>query len=141
MAKIKDLSKVAAKWSTVTPSRTQDYVDGVTNPKKDWAASTAASEGNWKQGVQAAAAKGRFGQGVKKAGNAAWADGVTKKGAGRWGAGVAQSGDRFAAGFQPYHQAISSVQLPPRGPRRDPRNLDRVKAVVDAVVKVKEAKG
>jgi len=141
MAKIKDLAKVADKWSTVTPSRTQDYVDGVTNPKKDWAASTAAAEGNWKQGVQQAAAKGRFGSGVKRAGNTAWADGVTKKGAGRWGAGVAQSGDRYAAGFQPYHAAISSVTLPPRGPRRDPRNLDRVKAVVDAMVKVKEAKG
>lgn len=141
MAKIKDLAKVAEKWTTVTPGRTQDYVDGVNNPRRSWASATAAGEANWKQGVTQAAAKGRFGQGVKKAGDAKWADGVQKKGAGRWGAGVSQSSDRYAAGFQPYHQAIAAVQLPPRGPRRDPRNLDRVKAVVDAVSKVKESQG
>jgi len=31
----------------------------------------------------------------------------------------------------PYHAAIERVDLGPRFPRRDPRNLSRVKAVVD----------
>ncbi|KKM97798.1 hypothetical protein LCGC14_1164310, partial [marine sediment metagenome] len=37
-------------------------------------------------------------------------------------------------GFTPYQAAISAVVLPPRYARRDPRNLARVKAVVDALI-------
>lgn len=141
MAAIKDLQKIGSKWTTVTPARTQDYVEGVQNPKKSWQTATKAAEGNWKQGVQAAATRGAFGKGVAASGDQAWKDGVTMKGQSRWGQGVQQSADKYQAGFAPYHQAISSVNLPPRGPRRDPRNLERVKAVVDAMVKVKEARG
>ena len=40
----------------------------------------------------------------------------------------------YEKGFARYHAAIDRVDLGPRFPRRDPRNLARVKAVVDALV-------
>jgi len=39
--------------------------------------------------------------------------------------------------FAPFREAIEKVDLGPRFPRRDPRNLERVKRVVDALIKVK----
>ena len=44
---------------------------------------------------------------------------------------------KYAAGFAPYRDAIERVTLPPRYARRDPRNLERVKAVVNALVEAK----
>ncbi|GAI56304.1 unnamed protein product, partial [marine sediment metagenome] len=38
----------------------------------------------------------------------------------------------------PYHDAISRVDLGPRFPKRDPRNLNRVKIIVDALIAEKD---
>jgi len=40
----------------------------------------------------------------------------------------------FEAGFKPYHEAIARVDLGPRFPKRDFRNLERVKRIVDAMI-------
>ncbi|KKL20737.1 hypothetical protein LCGC14_2452450, partial [marine sediment metagenome] len=48
--------------------------------------------------------------------------------------GVTVAHGDYAAGFAPYQAAIAAVVLPPRYARRDPRNLARVKAVVDALI-------
>jgi hypothetical protein len=138
MAAIKALDRIANKWATVTPQRSGDYEDGIRNPSKDWARQAAAAESSYKDGVTKAANAGRFGRGVSKAGTQAWQQGALDKGTTRWGPGVSVSQNKYAAGIQPYHSAISSATLPPRYARRDPRNLDRVKAVVMAVSKVKE---
>ena len=138
MAQIKSTADIANKWQTVTPQRTADFEAGVKAPRRSWAQSAAAAEGNYKAGVQQAMQKGSFGKGVQKAGDQKWQNGAITKGVNRWGAGIAQAGDAFQAGFEPYQKAIASVNLPPRFPKRDARNLDRVKAITDAVGKEKE---
>lgn len=137
---IRSIDVIASKWAKVTPGRTEDYRFGVENPRKDWAASTAAAEGAYEGGVQAAIAKKRFGKGVKQAGTAKWAKGAIEKGTARWGPGVTIAEPNYASGFAPYRDAIAHAVLPPRYPRRDPRNLERVKAVVNALSKAKEAR-
>ena len=82
--------------------------------------------------------KKKFGKGVTAAGDAAWQKGAQEKGTSRWGAGVALSQDKYRQNFAPYRDAIERVQLPPRGPKRDPRNLKRVEAVNAALIAVKE---
>ncbi|MDK1039706.1 MAG: hypothetical protein QGD91_12500 [Actinomycetota bacterium] len=139
MAAIKAVEAIAAKWLAVTPARAGDYESGVRNPRKDWAEETAAAEGAWKEGVAKAATAGRFGRGVKAAGTQAWQTGAITKGVPRWAQGIQLSGDKYARGFAPYREAISRVTLPPRFARRDPRNMLRVKAIVDALVDVKES--
>ena len=134
MAEIKSLASIREKWARVTPGRTEDYTLGIQNPKRDWAEEAIAGKANWKAGIDAAAAKDMFAKGVSKAGTAKWRDGALKKGPGRFAEGVMISSPAYEKGFAPFHAAIERVDLGPRFPRRDPRNLMRVKAVVDAVI-------
>jgi len=134
MAEIKSMANIRDKWTRVTPGRTEDYKLGIQNPKRDWEAETIASEDNWKAGIDAAAGKGLFGKGVTKAGTKKWQEKALKKGPGRFAEGVYIAGPDYEAGFKPYRDAIERVDLGPKFPRRDPRNLDRVKRVVDALV-------
>lgn len=137
MAEIKSLSAIREKWARVTPLRTEDYKIGVEHPKRDWEEETAAAEGNYKMGVDAAHAKGLFVKGVREAGSQKWRRGALTKGPGRFAEGVMIAAPDYERGFARYHDAIERVDLGPRFPRRDPRNLGRVKAVVDALIEEK----
>ena len=129
MAQIKSLDKIASKFVTVTPQRSrQQYREGVSAPRRSWSGATAAAEGNYEQGVQAAITRKSFGKGVRAAGDSKQMTNAAGKGATRFGPGVAEAGPAYNAGFAPYHAAIGSVTLPPRFARRDPRNLARVSA-------------
>ncbi|MBA7494507.1 hypothetical protein ES702_05083 [subsurface metagenome] len=139
MAFIRSIAKIAEKFAAVTPGRTAEYEYGVSNPRRDWEAATVAAEPAYEQGVAQAIAKKRFGKGVKKASSAKWQKGAMEKGTVRWGPGVTLSKDDYAKGFAPYHDEIEKVKLPPRYPRRDPRNLKRVEAIALALGKRKEA--
>ena len=137
MAEIKSMSSIASKWTRVTPGRTEDYKLGIQNPKRDWATETGEAKDNWKAGVDGAAAKDMFAKGVTAAGTRKWQEKALKKGPGRFAEGVYGAGGDYEKGFKPYHAAIEAVDIGPRFPKRDPRNLDRVRKVVDAMVAVK----
>ncbi len=139
MAEIRDVGAIASKWAKVTPERTADYEAGVQSPRKDWARAAGAAADAWKGGVQAAIANNSFSKGVAKAGSAAWQEGATTKGVSRWGQGVGLAQDKYQTGFAPYVESIKRLTLPPRFARRDPRNLARVQAVVEAMVATKKA--
>jgi len=134
MAEIKSLSAIREKWTRVTPGRTDDYTLGIKNPRRDWADETEAAAGNYKAGVDAAHAKGLFVKGVVKAGSKKWQDKSLVKGPGRFAEGVYIAGPDFEDGFKPYHEAIARVDIGPRFPKRDPRNLDRVRKIVEALI-------
>jgi len=57
-----------------------------------------------------------------------------KKGPARFAEGVYIAQPDYEKGFAPYREAIAAADLGPRYPKRDPRNLNRVKAIVDALV-------
>jgi len=141
MAAIRDLTKSSDKWQRRASVATPDYQAGIQTPRRDWAEATAASEGNYKAGVTAAANAGRFGAGVKKAGSEAWKAGALAKGPARYAEGVTLAVQNWQAGFQPYQQAISAVSLPPRGPTGSPQNLQRVAAMANANRQLKERLG
>jgi len=134
MAEIKPLSAIRDKWARVTPGRTEDYKLGIANPKRDWAEETAAGSDNWKAGVDKAASQDLFSKGVIEAGTKKWQDKALKKGPGRFAEGVYLAGPDYEKGFSRFHEAIARVDLGPRFPKRDPRNLERVKRVVEALV-------
>ena len=139
MIPIKSAAQIADKWTRVTPGRSEDYKLGVANPGADWATETQAAKGNWKAGLDAAAAKDLYGKGVEKAGTKKWQEKALKKGPGRFSEGVYMAGPDFQKGFAPFREAIANADIGPRFPRRDPRNIDRVKRVVDALVAAKLA--
>ena len=134
MAEIKSMTAIEEKWTRVTPQRTEDYKKGIENPRRDWETETLAARDNWKAGVDAAHSKGLFSRGVSVAGTKKWTEKALAKGPGRFAEGVYLAGPDYAKGFAPYREAIAKVDLGPKFPRRDPRNLDRVKRVVNALV-------
>jgi hypothetical protein len=137
MAEIKSLGSIRDKWQRITPGRTDDYKQGIENPRRDWETETAAAKDNWKAGIDAAASKNMFSKGVAKAGTGKWKNNALKKGPSRFAEGVYIAGPDYEKGFAPFHEAIAKTNLGPRFPKRDPRNLERVKKIVDAMVKVK----
>jgi hypothetical protein len=140
MAEIKAMSSIRDKWARVTPQRSEDYTLGIHNPKRDWAAEATAGAANWKAGIDAAAGKKLFEKGVQAAGSAKWKAKSLAKGPGRFAEGVYIAAPDYEKGFAPYREAIASADLGPRFPKRDPRNLERVKKVVSALVDAKVGK-
>ena len=139
MAEIRSMSQIRDKWTRVTPMRQEDYKLGIQNPRRDWQNETLEAKDNWKLGVDQAHAKGLFEKGVTAAGTAKWKENALKKGPGRFAEGVYMAGPEYEKGFRPYHAAIEACDLGPRYPRRDPRNLERVKRIVEAMIAVKLA--
>ena len=139
MADIKTAAQIRDKWTRVTPGRTEDYKLGIAQPRRNWEQNTAAGAENWKAGIDKAASQGLFARGVTEAGNKKWQEKALKKGPARFSEGVYLAGDDYGKGFEPYRQAIASVDLGPRYPKRDPRNMDRIKRIVDALVQAKTA--
>jgi hypothetical protein len=138
---VKDMGKIAEKFARRAGQAGADYEAGAKNPRRSWAQATAAGEANYEQGVAAAISKKRFGKGVTKAGDAKFQRGVVEKGVARYPAGVAASTGDYAAGFEPFRSALASTTLPPRRARRDPQNLARVNAVVQAMIRTAESQG
>lgn len=134
MAEIRPLSMIRDKWTRVTPQRMEDYKIGIQNPRRDWAEEAGAAADTYKAGVDAAHAKGMFKKGVDEAGTQKWKDRAIKKGPGRFAEGVYIAGPDYEKGFAPYREAIAAVDIGPRFPKRDPRNIDRVRKVVDALI-------
>jgi hypothetical protein len=133
MVKTKGVDRTVAKWQNKVAGAQGDYADGVANPKADWAQETSKAEGSWKQGVAQASAEGRFGKGVAKAGTAKWQKGATEKGPGRWAEGVSKAESEYRSGMGEVISTLESISLPPRGPKGDPKNYDRTRAIGTAL--------
>ena len=128
MVKTKSLEATTAKWQAKVANASQDYADGVANPRRDWEAATKEAAPIYKEAVIKAANEGRFEKGVSGKGQK-WAANAATKGVERWPGGVAQAGPEYANGMGKVLAAINSTVLPARRPAGDPANLQRVAAV------------
>lgn len=135
------MEQASDKWVRRASVAGPDYQNGISNPKKDWATASLEGGANYRQGVTAAAAAGRFETGIKKAGVEKWRSNALKKGPGRFAEGVAIGRDEWQKGFSPYHSAIGSITLPPRGPKGDPKNIQRVAAIATVLRQLREKTG
>lgn len=133
MPPLKPTSDIAAKWARVTPQRTEDYRNGVSNPRADWASSTAAADQQWRDGITAAAGRGAFAAGVRAAGTQKWQAKAIEKGPTRFAEGVSLGAGDYERGFAPFRETIERTTLPPRGPKGDPRNIERVRVMSAAL--------
>ena len=138
---VKPIEDASDKWVRRAGVASEDYKKGVENPRRSWAESASAAEASYKAGVVSAANAGRYGKGVKAAGDSKWKEMAITKGPGRFAEGVAIGKDDWQKGFAPYHSTLNSLKLPARGPKGDPKNLQRVVAVANALRAVFERKG
>ena len=132
MPKVPDLNRVAAKWSQNAGNATQSYTDGVQNPKEDWKQATIAAADNYKVAVTKAANDGRFAKGVNRTSTEKQIQASVQKGTERFAQGVALAGPDFAEGIKPVLDVIATTQLPPKKPKGDPANIQRVAALAAA---------
>jgi hypothetical protein len=133
MAEIRPLDFIVNKYTAVTPGRSEQYRQGVTNPRRPWQRQALAAGQTYRTAVTAAANAGRFEAGINRVGDAKWSRGATQKGPDRFATGTAAAGPDYQAGFSRYHQVIQGTALPPRGPRGQEANLQRVTAIARAL--------
>lgn len=133
MTAIKSTSASSDKWVRRSSVAGPDYQSGINNPRRDWAEAASAANDNYRQAVTQAAQQGRFAQGVKNAGSDRWRDRSLAKGPSRFSEGVSLAQDDWERGFAPYAETISRLNLPARGPKGSPQNLQRVQAVSQAL--------
>lgn len=131
--KIKSAPEIAKKWADVTPARSAQWqAEVAATPDGDWADAAVAAAPIWEQGVTEAAARGLFASGIE-ANRTKWKRKAIALGPARYGTGVRAAQQDMAAGFAPYRDVISAIELPPRGPRGSPGNYERVRVVGEAL--------
>jgi len=133
MPPVKSLNKISEKWARQAQSATPSYEDGVRNPRRDWGSATAEANDAYKKGIQQSIAQDRFLKGVKAAGTAKWQENTLAKGPGRWADGISKSTGAYETGFKPYRDVIERTQLPKRGAKGDPANINRVAVMAKAL--------
>lgn len=136
--RVKSGAEIAAKWSRVSAQRDGDYRDGVSDPGVEWSRNAAAAEQTYADGVQEAIGRGAFGKGVQAAGDEKWRRKTTEVGTQRWAPGIRAATSDFEKGFEPFREALERVDLPPRRPRGDPQNIERVAVVARALAEARK---
>jgi hypothetical protein len=130
---IKPLNRIAEKWGANSALAGDSYREGVQSPRRSWAAAAAGADDARRAGLAEADARNAFVTGVNAAGDAKWKNNATILGPARFRQGVQNAKPAFSAGFSKYHSVISGVTLPPRGPKGSPENIERVRAIADAL--------
>ena len=136
--KLRPLDQIVDKWNRRASAAGPDYQAGIQAPRTPWSQGALSAKEAWKQAVTDAASKDLFAKGVAKAGDAKWATKALSVGVRRYPEGVAAAKDDYKNNFAPFYDALGKVALPARAPRGDPRNLERVKAIVNAMRQTKE---
>ena len=125
------------RWVKRASIATEDYRQGVQAPRRNWKEATLAAREAWRQGVQQAISQGRWERRVSATRNEDWEEKAATLGADRYAPGVQAAQDIYAARVTPYLQAIERLTLPPRGPKGDPRNLERVRLIAQTLHNLK----
>lgn len=127
--RIQALSDIVEKWARRAGQATQDFIRGLQNPRRPWQEATLDAKDSYVAGVQAAIANDLFSKGVQRTSNAEWVERARTIGAPRYGPGVQAGQSRYQRGFAPYHSALASLELGPRGPRGSAENYARAERV------------
>jgi len=137
--KVKDAASASQKFAQRGAAAASDYAAGVQAAGQDWQANAAASADNYAAAVQEAIGRNAFQRGIQQAGADKFARKASTVGAQRFPQGVRDAQGDWATAAEPFLQTIRNVTLPPRRPKGDPTNIDRVRAVADALRRRKVA--
>jgi hypothetical protein len=137
---IKSPDVIAKKYAARGAAAGADYAAGVQSPRTDWQEATTAAANTYAAGVQASIGNGSFAKGVAKAGSGKWQRKASGVGAQRFPTGVQAAQGDYSTGVAPYLDVLRNLTLPPRNPKGDPGNIQRV-AVVAAALRAKKLAG
>lgn len=135
----KTAQQSAQKFADRAAGSVGTYLEGVSMTTKDQAAAAIAAAPIYAQAVQAAVTRGAFQKGLQKSGKSGWQKGVADKGGNRFAEGVGQAGPKYATNSAPFDSARNAASSMPRGLKGSPQNLQKVAAVVGALIKAKQS--
>jgi hypothetical protein len=138
--RIKSAATAQAKYTRNTASASQSYQDGINNPRRDWATVTAAAEGTWEAGIQAAVGAKSFARGITPDAAAKQKTNALQLGASRYAPGTANAAPAWAKFTQPVFDAMAAVPDMPRGPKMSQQNFDKQRAYAAAAHSAKKNK-
>ncbi len=133
MVKVKSLDSITKKWAKETPARAPYYEAGIKAPEVDWATAARAGQGAYEAAMRDSAVLALREKKISEVGSEKWQRKAIKVGPSRYREGVPAAEEDYTKGFTPYHGVLSTVVLPEKGARGDPKNYDRVKAIGDAL--------
>lgn len=133
MAFIKSLERIKANWRGGTAGAGQRLKEGVLNPRAPWKESTLAASELHKTATLEALNRDAFSKGVNKTPADRQKNRAAELGPARYAQGTAVSVDEYGAGFAPYREVISGVELKPKAPKGSPENYENVKLIGDAL--------
>lgn len=104
-----DAGRMVEKYLRNTANATQDYVDGVRNPRRDPKAAAVAAAGKWKDRVQQAIQRDAFAKGVANYDVAAAVEAATSDGGSAYASGIAKRRTKISNAFARLAPALGSV--------------------------------
>jgi hypothetical protein len=132
----KDIATAVKKYKERTAVAVDDYKEGVQSVSNfEEIAASEVAETNYVQGVQDAIGKKKRAAGIK-ASAGKWQKMATEKGTTRYPEGTRIGASEYQKKFSPFIEALKATELPPRGPRRSPANLERVARIREVMIKV-----
>lgn len=130
---VKDAGAIAAKFRNRAQQAAPDYAQGVQGAGQSWETNTRASEAAYEAGVTEAIGRKAWARGVSAAGAAKYTDNAVKLGSQRYGQGVANAEQAYAKGVDRFLNVIRGLNLPARGPKGSPGNMERANVVARAL--------
>jgi hypothetical protein len=109
MAK-KTPEQIAEKYNRGVAGAGADYLAGVQNPSRPWAAATAAGSRRWAAGVQQAIQNNSFARGVQTAGDQGWQQRAVAVGAQRFAAAAGEAAAAYSRQATRIMSAASAAQ-------------------------------
>lgn len=137
MVYVPDPNRVADKWKRKASASVEDYRQGVENPRVDWKTATLNASDVWKEAVMQAAQLDLFRKGVNRVSTEEWKKKASELGSRRYAEGVQANADKYAQRIAKVLAILKEITLPPRGPRGDPKNIERVRVIAEALHQAK----
>ena len=129
------LDEISKKWVDETPRRSVYYEKNAPAAAPRWAANAIAAEAVYKAAITAPGVEKRYAGGIKRVGAPKYERKIKEVGVARFGPGVTAAKLDFENGIKPYRDELAAIDIPTRKPRGDPGNLDRVRAIMEALHK------
>ena len=137
MVKVPDISRVADKWERKASAAVADYEEGVKNPREDWKSATLAAKDAYYAALQQIIANKTWEKGVARVDTSYWQKMCLEKGRARYSEGIRLGKSKYIERMGKVLDILKGITLPPRKPRGDPANLERVRIIMDTLHKAK----
>ena len=129
--------KVVDKWQRKASAATEDYRAGVETPRRSWKEAVLAAADAYYAALQNVINQDLWRKALAGISEDEWKRKAIELGVRRYADGVRANADKYAKKMSKVLAILKELTLPPRGPRGDPKNLDRVRVIMEALHKAK----